>query len=546
MVGPAKKRSRSCLSDHDLFDRVASIAITIASIASASAAPVMTGPFPATTVLNFPDCGIASPAPGSRSATCGVNATLPAAADCASSCLASPECTAYTWHDNSTANGPWALACIFRTDGAWEPEYEATGHVAGRKVEPAAPLAWPVSDGFSKFPTMWFGANVSGLDNAGTLALISKFSIGTYGWQQGTGDLAPGQNLGDGDAYLSSAATHLSDFLSAQPGQSGANRTLVAVYRQIQVALRLFAAPRAAADNAAMSGFWMRDGADPAGDICVVAQPWGTSDPFWNMSVPEAADYWVSEVVGQVASEAAAGVQAVFFDESDQNYCSYWNVNQQNCGPLPLASLAQMQADSNAVLARTTAALNAAGVIPMFSMLNRVAASSDGLPGAPPMPCALPEDATIAAMPAPLVWARFYENFPFSWWSQDPSGPDQAAAFVANAILEGAAGVPLVLHFDVTGCPSTPRTIPRPGRLGGNIETQIAIFLLVQTNSTVFSISGNWYDSDFCWRSEFDVAYGAPLGPATRTGAHSWTRNFTRANVAIDVAAGAGEVDLLA
>jgi hypothetical protein len=237
----------------------------------------MTGPFLDTTALNFPDCGIASPEPGSRSATCVVNSTLQAAEACAALCLASTECTAYTWHANTSENGPWALDCVFRTDGAWNPEYSAADHVAGRKTNPPAPLVWPISDGFSKLPVMWFGANVTGLDDADTLALIA---IGTYGWQQGTRDLAPGENLGDGDAYLSSAATHLSDFLDAQPGQAGANRTLVAVYRQIQVALRLFAAPRAAADNAAMSGFWMRDGGDPEGEVCVVAQPWGTSDPY--------------------------------------------------------------------------------------------------------------------------------------------------------------------------------------------------------------------------------------------------------------------------
>ncbi len=78
------------------------------------------------------------------------------------------------------------------------------------------------------------------------------------------------------------------------------------------------------------------------------------------------------------------------------------------------------------------------------------------------------------------------------------------------------------------------------------METQLALFLVVQTASSVFSLSGNWYDADYCWHSEFDVAYGAPLGPATRTGSHAWTRNFTRANVAVDVAAGVGEVQLLA
>lgn len=501
----------------------------------------MTGPFAAATVLNFPNCALADPTPGTRSPTCVVNATLPSAPACAAACLASGECTAYTWHADAPDNGVWALACIFRTDGAWQPQYDAADHVSGQKVVPLPPLAWPVDYGFERLPVMWFGANVSGLDNDDTLALIAKHAIGTYGWQQGTGALAPGENLGDGDAYLSSAATHLSDYLDAR-GFAGANRSLVAIYRQVQVALRLFAAPRAAADNGALASFWMRDGADPAGAICVAGQPWGTADPFWNFSYMPAADFWVDEVVGQVATEAAAGVQAVFWDEADQNYCGYWSGAQNNCGAFPLASLAPMQAANNAVLARTAAALNAARIIPMFSMLNRVAASG----AAQPAPCALPEDDTIAALNG-TTFARFYENFPYSWWSSDPAGADQAAAFVANAILEGAAGVPLVLHFDVTGCPDAPRNISRPGRLGGAIEAQIALFLIVQTPQNVFSLSGNWYDADFCWHSDFDVAFGQPLAAAVRTGPHSWTRNFTRSNVAVDVSGGsAGTVDLLA
>jgi hypothetical protein len=116
---------------------------------------------------------------------------------------------------------------------------------------------------------------------------------------------------------------------------------------------------------------------------------------------------------------------------------------------------------------------------------------------------------------------------------------------VASAILEGAAGVPLVLHSDVTSCPAPARNITRPGRLGGRIEAQLALFLIVQTQQTVFSISGNWYDADFCWRPEFDLLYGAPLGPAMRTGVYTWTRNFTGANVAADVLARSGAIDLL-
>lgn len=503
--------------------------------------PIMTGPFPDMTVLNFPDCGLSNPSPGTRSQLCVVNDTFSAAAACAKACFTSSECTGYTWHSNVTAvNGPWSMACVFRIDNAWQPEYGAQYHTSGQKAVPPPPLLWPISDGFQRLPIMWFGANVSGLDNDDTLTLISKHRIGVYGWQQGTGGLIPGQNLGDGDAYLSSAATHLSDFLDTLPNQTDTHRTLVGVYRQIQVALRLFAAPRAAADNPTYADFWMRNG---NGDVCIVNQPWGTSDPYYNFSVAAAADYWVQEVVGQVATEAAVGVRAVFFDESDQNFCSYWNVTQQNCPPLALESLIPMQTANNNMLARTTTSLNAAGIIPIFSMLNRMAASGEGL-GGMQSPCALPEDATIAAL-STLTYARFYENFPYSWWSVDPQGPDNAAAFVSNAILEGAAGVPVVLHFDVTSCPSPQRNITRPGRLGGNIEMQLALFLIIQTQQSVFSISGNWYDADFCWRVEFDISYGTPLSDAVRTGVYSWARNFTNANVAVDVSTQIGIIELL-
>jgi len=165
---------------------------------------------------------------------------------------------------------------------------------------------------------MWFGANSSGLDAQDTLALISRFRLGTYGWQQGTGGLAPGQSLGQGDAFLAAAAMHLSDYLDAA-GQQGANRTLVGTYRQVQVALRLFAAPRAAADDPLYTSFWMRDAG--SGAVCLAGQPWGTSDPYWNFSNGEAADFWVNEAVAPLASESFGTYNTLFFDESDQNFC---------------------------------------------------------------------------------------------------------------------------------------------------------------------------------------------------------------------------------
>ena len=505
---------------------------------AAGAAASMTGPFPSTTALNDPPCNL--PSPSGSSSTCSFAGLLASSDACASSCLGNSTCTSYTWHDATM--GSYANACIFRTDGAWVPLTGATGHVAGRKVPAPAPVPWPVQDGYDRLPVMWFGANSSGLDSQDTLALIARHRVGGYGWQQGTGTLQPQDNLGRGEVHLSMAATHLTDYLAALPGRNS-NSTLVFVYRQIQVALGLFETGLSAARDPANEAFWLHDPA--TGARCAARQPWGTADPFWNFSAPAAADLWLSSTVAEVASEAPT-IGAVFFDEVDEAYCGYWSKAQAGCPAQDAATQRQLQASNNAMLARMVAQLNAAGLIPILSLDNRFAASSDNLPGAP-LPCPLPEDATVAAIAAVNgSWARFYENWPSSYWVED--GPDLRAAMIASALLEGQqVGVPMLMHSPVGTCPdpNPGRNITRPGRLGGSLERSLAAFLVVQTPQSVFSASGNWYDADFCWHPEYDVEYGAPLGPATRTGPHSWTRNFTRCNVEVDTSADSGAVFVL-
>ena len=489
-------------------------------------ASFLTGPFPATTALNVPACEISSPAPGSRSPLCVVNSSLPSAAACAAACLASSECTSYTW--NSDDGSVWSNSCIFRVDGAWQPVGGAAAHFAGRKVSPPA---WPITDGFERLPTLWFGANASGLDSAATLALIGRHSMGVYGWQQGSSTFAPGQGLGAGDALLAAAATHLGDYIAAAGGT-----TLVGVYRQVMIALQLFAGAHAAARDGGDADFWVRDG---NGSTCVFGMPWGSLDPVWNFSVAAAADYWVDAVVGALAAEAAAaGVRIAFFDDTDYNFCGFWDSPRGNCGPLARDAVAQMHAANNAVLGRTAAALNAAGIIPLFSSVNLLSAAA---PRGGRGVCALPEDATLAALQG-TTFARFYEFFP----TLITPSADASAASVANAILEGAAGVPLVAHFFAPSCPAAPRNITRPGRLGGPIEFQLALFLVIQSPSAVLSISDGWFDANYCWHDEFDVAFGAPLGPAVKTGPYAWARSFARANTTVDVEEKTGAIVLLA
>jgi len=364
-----------------------------------------------------------------------------------------------------------------------------------------------------------------------TLEVIAKHRVGGYGWQQGTGDLSPSNNIGRGETHLIDAATHLKNYLS----QRGLNRTLVFVYRQIQVALRLFETCKIVADNPANEKLWLHD--PNTGKLCLAGQPWHTADPYWNFSNPDAISAWLENTIAEVTAEASSGVAAVFFDEVDQAYCGYWDQGQGGCSAQSKNLQNLLQTHNNIMLTQMVQKLNSGGVIPLLSLDNRLSKSSDGLNA--PLPCAIPEEATLDALKG-LTWARFYENWPSSFWV--PATKDLFAAMISNAILEGAAGIPVLTHASGGSCPDPGRHIPRPGRLGGNLEYTIATFLIVQTPWSVFSASTNWYDNDFCWHPEYDVQYGKPLSTAIRTGAYSWYRNFTMANVEVDVSKNYGAV----
>ena len=223
-----------------------------------------------------------------------------------------------------------------------------------------------------------------------------------------------------------------------------------------------------------------------------------------------ASNFWVDRVIGELVTDDSltsnAPFSAVFFDEVDQGYCGETG-GGSGCDftKFPTAAL---QEASNAMLVRMVEALNAAGITPILSMDNRMKASSEGLapaPSAGSAPCAVSEDANIAAL-ANTTWVRFYENWPSSFWHAE--GPDEFAAMVANAILEGQHGVANVLRYATSqNCPAASRSITRPGPLGGALEFAVASYLIVATPGTTLSVSNGWYDESFCWRSEFDVEY---------------------------------------
>ena len=257
---------------------------------------------------------------------------------------------------------------------------------------PTAPTAavWqPSTTGFTgKIKTFWFGASPNGLVPQETLELMAKYDVAGYGWQTGGVDAT---SVGRGEANGAAAITYIRDYLASVQN----THTTVFQYRQVQIALRLYAQSALAATDPNCADFWTKD--NRTGRTCLMAQPWSTSDPGWNWSNPAASQYWVDKVVGQLAADSSmqGGRTGVFFDEVT---CSCQCVTDEQ----------QYQIGLHAMLVPHTAGLNAAGIVPIMNLKNYNAAAQNGT-GSPPK-CAVPEEDLIQRLHN-LTWVRFYENW---------------------------------------------------------------------------------------------------------------------------------------
>lgn len=209
------------------------------------------------------------------------------------------------------------------------------------------PAAWfPTTEGWTgKIKPFWFGANRTGLDSVATLALMAKHSVVGYGWQTGGAVENGVASVGRGDSWGSTAVTHAADYMRSH----GHNNVTLFQYREIQIAIRLYAQNAIAADNPANDPFWLHNDSG----ICLATAAWGTSDPFWNFSNPDATAYWLNNVIGELTTDDSltnnAPFAAVFFDEVDREYCGYSGSHTRHCNFAKFNNL-QQQTDSIAML----------------------------------------------------------------------------------------------------------------------------------------------------------------------------------------------------
>jgi hypothetical protein len=377
-------------------------------------------------------------------------------------------------------------------------------------LPPSAPApAWPYS-GFARFPSFYFGADESGPQPPKQVALVARFALAGWGWQQGF-------SRGHGEAQGVAAAEAVRRVAPAG-GAPGAAPDALFVYRQSESLFTYYDAFAALARNASLAA--AASLADPvSGKLC----GGGGLLAYGNATF---AEYWVRAVGGELAGEAPL-VRAVFYDGYDKLYAGGTLAEEGCSGFTPAATARELRAKVAATAAQA-AALNANGSLPLLSTYNYLQAAAEGLEGVEAGGAGAPlramngvyEDEYLAAL-AGVAWARFYEV----WLGH---GPAQDALMIQNAILEGAAGVPFVARSD----PKTMHSLEY-GALG---------FLIAQAHHCYWGASSGWLDSDWPWRGILDWKVGAPLGNATRVGSFAWSRRFEHANVSVDTKAGLAEV----
>jgi hypothetical protein len=372
-------------------------------------------------------------------------------------------------------------------------------------------------------PWLYFGANETGpIDLPFFQALAARGGLAGYGWQN---NAAPA-NFSHGEANVYAAVAAL---------RAAAPRLPVFAYRNWHVCWRLFDLQRAADDDAAQRGMFIRnfDNAPGAAECRISITPANSTSPLWGFENTDAGAWWVANVVREIVSTEPL-TSAVFFDTTDANACGF-SFASTGCPNISDAFRARDLLAKLPALRAAADALNAAGKLPIFSSRNVVARAWAGLPDSATRPCVVPHDAYLAALEG-ADYARFYEF----WMGQ---GANLDAANIQNVIIEGGVGVGFIARASADADAQCAAACDPAPWMEVRLSYALAAFLVARTSPySYFGVSGGWSSGCWCWHREYDEASkcGAPTAPAVRTGAHSWTREYERCVVSVNTSAAEG------
>jgi len=342
------------------------------------------------------------------------------------------------------------------------------------------------------FPSGWFGANSSGLENKDQLDAISRYSFATFGWQQCLSQIN----------YTNEAKCLVEQA-----------RVVKERYPDLPVAIYLdgvLAEPFQMAVQAAMFGpaasiyqdYFLRDetGAPlTCNTFCRQMPGMSHTDPrclawYFNWFNESAVQWYIDQYVMPIANQS--GFDAVFFDGCDEWIKQPKWKQAANVGNQTDTDAIRVMMD---VRVKTSEALTAAGKYPLYS--EHLGDTS------------ISEQAYIQHRMKDVGYFRYFEFF------------NPTAAFIETLLNEtqrktGGQALPLMcrqlISKDVT------------------LTDSIAAFLVIKGNFSYYSASTGWFNKDWVWHDEYGMDYGVPLGDTVAVGNGVYEREFTKCRVHVN------------
>jgi len=323
------------------------------------------------------------------------------------------------------------------------------------KTDERMPMPFPYA-GYDAFPASFFGADIWGVENATEMALVAKHQISGWGWQQGCMQsccsgacncessnpvgcpktpppgFSPATGHADEEAQLYNQSRAFAKYCKAQAPKVATHG--IFVYRQLSTPCWWWQKIFDAFTDTAMRGMFFSSAA--TGEYC-----W-SSGPIWDFRNATAREYYVQQVIGEVTAEPDSGLNFVFFDgglgmlaanphPSPSGHvggggnCSLsYNNTFPNPGGKDLNFTDAQRMVSVRACLRTLVlvaeALNAAGIVPIFSMdvpFDADVAASRGFPGLISEGATFTEAEVVAAL-SNVTWMRYYEWFQSNGWSK--------------------------------------------------------------------------------------------------------------------------------
>ena len=365
----------------------------------------------------------------------------------------------------------------------------------------------------------WFGSNASGLENAEQLLEISRYQLAIFGWQ----------------AFLEQTNySHEAEELVVQARAVKARDPAlpVAIYLDMELAEPFQTAVGKAMSDPSLRGMFLLDSAGepmPCNVFCRSMPGMPKTDPrclayYWNWFNETAIQFYLHNYLEPIVRRT--GFDAVFFDGADE-----WMEQRRTTWKIA-SNVPAGATDGDGLRAMVDVRTRTAQLLAKYGKYPIISEHLGDTDAA--------QQAYIIERMAGLGYVRYFEFFaPTQAYIEamiEASGGDGEGAGQGSG--EGRHR-PATASSTIDPVPIICRQLISPGL---NLTDSIAAYLIGSSNYSYYSASTGWFDKDWTWHDEYDLAVGSPLGPAVRHTTHgglgySYSRSFAGCDVAVNCTA---------